>query len=276
MADIAVIIITHNSQDVLSYCVKALELQSVPHEIIIVDSGSADISYLDTYRIRPGIRVILVENIGFSRANNVGYQAVCQTAEFVLFLNPDAFLTKDTLQAALDILKEDKTIACVGARLLGFDNESGQPTGLLDSTGVFRTWYGRWFDRSQGKKDTGQYAAREDAPALCGAFLFCRQVLLAQLAQRSEDGASVFDPDFFLYKEDIELSLRIKKLGWRIMYHPALKVYHCRGWQKDRENISYQQRLIAAKSEVLLYKKHPSVYILWALLKYGLVRWLKM
>ncbi|MCI5122334.1 MAG: hypothetical protein D3908_14330, partial [Candidatus Electrothrix sp. AUS4] len=99
---------------------------------------------------------------------------------------------------------------------------------------------------------------------------------LAQLAQNSKNGSSVFDPDFFLYKEDIELSLRIRNLGRRIVYHPAIKVYHCRGWQKDRQNISYQQRLIAAKSEVLLYRKHPSVYILWALLKYGLVRWLKI
>ncbi|MCI5124778.1 MAG: hypothetical protein D3925_09945, partial [Candidatus Electrothrix sp. AR5] len=131
-------------------------------------------------------------------------------------------------------------------------------------------------DRSQGEKDRGQYPNPEDVPALCGAFLFCRQSMLAQLSLDRSSSAAVFDPDFFLYKEDIELCLRINKLGWRIVYHPGIQVYHCRGWQKERQQIPYQQRLTAAKSELLLYKKHPSLYILWAWFKYLLVRWLKI
>ncbi|MCI5158110.1 MAG: glycosyltransferase family 2 protein [Candidatus Electrothrix sp. AUS1_2] len=276
MTSVAIIIVTHNSQDVLPRCVQALQQQRIRTEIIIVDSGSEDVAYLETYREFSGIETILKENIGFSRANNAGWQAVSQTVEFVLFLNPDAFVTENALQKALEVLKKNEKIGCVGARLLGFDKNGGVSTNLLDSTGVFRKWYGCWYDRNQGEKDTGQYSTPEDVPALCGAFLFCRQALLVQLAQNSEDSASVFDPDFFLYKEDIELCLRIRKLGWRIVYDPEITVYHCRGWQKNRRNIPCRQRLIAAKSEVLLYRKHPSLYILWALLKYGLVRLLKI
>ncbi|CAK8711614.1 N-acetylglucosaminyl-diphospho-decaprenol L-rhamnosyltransferase [Candidatus Electrothrix laxa] len=277
MPEIAVIIVTHNSQDVLPRCLDALNRQTIQADILLVDSGSKDVSYLDTYEKKPSIRIILEENIGFSRANNKGYQAVSQTAEFILFLNPDAFLTESTLEKALFFLKENEKIGCLGGRLLGFDKNRGLPTNILDSTGVFRKWYGCWYDRSQGEKETGQSPIPEDVPALCGAFLFCRQSLLAQLALgKSKDGAAVFDPDFFLYKEDIELCLRIRKAGWRIVYHPGIKVYHCRGWQKERQQIPYQQRLTAAKSELLLYKKHPSLYIVWALSKYLLVRLLKI
>lgn len=276
MVEIAVIIVTHNSQDVLPRCLDALSQQTIPADIVLVDSGSKDVSYLDTYRKKPGIRVILGENIGFSRANNRGYRAVFQTADFILFLNPDAFLTANTLEKSISFLQENEKIGCVGARLLGFDKNSGLPTNLLDSTGVFRKWYGCWYDRSQGEKDRGQYLIPEDVPALCGAFLFCRQAMLAQLSLDRSSGTAVFDPDFFLYKEDIELCLRIRKAGWRIVYSPKIQVYHCRGWQKNRQQISYQQRLTAAKSELLLYKKHPSLYIVWALSKYLLVRWLKI
>ncbi len=276
MVEIAVIIVTHNSQDVLPRCLDALNKQTIQADIVLVDSGSKDVSYLDIYREKSGIKVILEENIGFSQANNRGYQVVSQTAQFILFLNPDAFLTENTLEKSLSFLQENNKIGCVGAQLLGCDKNSGLPTSFLDSTGVFRKWYGCWYDRSQGEKDRGQYPMLEDVPALCGAFLFCRQSMLDQLALDQSNGTAIFDPDFFLYKEDIELCLRIRKAGWRIVYHPGIKVYHCRGWQKERQQIPYQQRLTAAKSELLLYKKHPSLYIVWALFKYLLVRWLKI
>ncbi|MCI5146265.1 MAG: hypothetical protein D3923_12225 [Candidatus Electrothrix sp. AR3] len=116
----------------------------------------------------------------------------------------------------------------------------------------------------------------EDVPAVCGAFLFCRKTMLEQLALIQHNDSVVFDPDFFLYKEDIELCLRVRKSGWRITYLPEVVVYHCRGWQKKRQQIPHQLRLTAATSELLLYKKHPSPYIFWALAKYLLVRWLKV
>ncbi|MCI5180165.1 MAG: glycosyltransferase family 2 protein [Candidatus Electrothrix sp. AW3_4] len=276
MNTVAVIIVTHNSQDVLPRCVDALSQQAVPTDIILVDAGSKDTAYLNAYLNKANIQVLLNDNIGFSRANNQGYQAVSQAVKYILFLNPDAFLTKNALRNTLHCIENNKRIGCVGGRLLGFDHHNNRPTGRIDSTGVLRKWYGRWYDRSQGEKDTGQHLMQEDVPALCGAFLFCRQALLAELAQGMSNKNNVFDPDFFLYKEDIELCLRIRKLGWRLVYDPSIQVYHCRGWQKERQQVPYQQRLTAARSELILYTKHPSLYILWAVFKYLLVRWGKI
>lgn len=172
MAELAVIIVTHNSQDVLPRCLAALRQQTMQADIVLVDSGSKDASYLNAYKDWVGISVLFLENIGFSRANNIGYQRVYQTAKFILFLNPDAFLSENTLEYALAVLKKNNKVGCIGGRLLGYDQSNDQPTGLLDSTGVFRKWYGCWYDRSQGEKDAGQYLIQEDVPALCGAFLF--------------------------------------------------------------------------------------------------------
>lgn len=270
----AVIIVTHNSQAVLPRCLASLAWQTVPPDAVaLVDSGSADTAYLQPYADQPGFTVLLEKNIGFSRGNNRGWQAVGQEADCVLFLNPDAFPAPDSVERASNVLSANQDVGGVGGRLLGFDAASGQPTGLLDSTGVFRRWFGRWYDRDQGQPDSGQRRQREEVPALCGAFLFCRNAALKQAALR---GGAVFDPDFFLYKEDIELCIRLRSNGWRLCYLPDITVHHCRGWQDNRRQMPYPLRLTSARSELLLYRKHPSPYLLWALAKYLLVCGLRL
>jgi N-acetylglucosaminyl-diphospho-decaprenol L-rhamnosyltransferase len=271
---LSVIIVTHNSDAVLGRCIAALERQTVPPAVtVIVDSGSEDTAYLRPYQEQTGCTVLLEKNIGFSKANNLGWQVVSQDADYILFLNPDAFPAPNSLELALAFLAENEKVGCVSGRLLGFNAQQNQPTGRLDSTGVFRTWFGRWHDRDQGQPDCGQHNLRERVPAICGAFLCCRKTALEAAAL---PGKAIFDPDFFLYKEDIELCLRLRKKGWQLMYLPEIRVHHCRGWQRDRQRIPYQLRLTAARSELLLYKKHPSPYILWALAKYLLVRGLRL
>lgn len=95
----------------------------------------------------------------------------------------------------------------------------------------------------------------------------CRLEALARFAD-----TGVFDERFFLYKEDIELSLRLRKNGWKLLYQPRVRAFHCRGWQRQRSDVPYTARLLAAKSEILLYLRHPSPYMLWAIGKYLLVR----
>ena len=273
MKRVAIIIITHNSQSVLSRCLASLETQTLqPKCIVIVDSGSADTGYLQQYYDVARIKVLFEKNIGFSQANNCGYKAMDQSVDFVLFLNPDAFPEPESIELAISYLVQNGDVGCVSGRLLGFDSKRQRATGAIDSTGIFRKWYGCWYDRGQGESDIGRYGEQEDIPAACAAFLFCRKTMLDQVALLEH---VIFDPVFFLYKEDIELCLRIRKSHWRIVYLPDILVFHCRGWQ-SRQQIPYQLRLTAAGSELLLYRKHPSPYVLWALAKYSLVRWLRV
>lgn len=274
MSGISVIIVTHNSAKVIGRCLDALARQQYPPgEIVLVDSGSDDPSYLEQYSGHERIRLLfLQENVGFARANNIGYGQCAGDSEYVLYLNPDAFLQKTTLKLSRQCLIENQNCGVVGGRLLGWDLEAGKASGLLDSTGIFRKWYGRWVDRGQGERDHGQFLRQESVPALCGAFLFCRRSALERI--RLAEGV-FFDPDFFLYKEDIELSIRMRKYGYGLLYNPDIRVFHCRGWQARKE-MEFKQRLLAAKSELLLYRKHPSPYICWALFKYLLVRCLRL
>lgn len=271
---IAVIIVTYNSQQVLNRCLAGLQRQTQPcHDIIIVDAGSTSSGYLEAWDEHPGVQVVRSGPVGFSRANNIGYSHCLSDIDFVVFLNPDAFLDNKVFATALACMAGETDVGCLTGRLLGYDADADRPSGLIDSTGVFRAWYGRWYDRGQGLPFRGQYAAEEDVPAACGAFLFGRKTALDAVAL---PGGNVFDPDFFLYKEDIELSLRLRTSGYRIRYHPGCTVYHCRGWHRDRKRMAYALRRMAAANEVRLYRKHPSAYMLWAISKYLLVRYLRI
>jgi GT2 family glycosyltransferase len=272
MAKIAVIIVTHNSQAVLPSCMASVTKYGGECFVCLVDSGSDDPSYLKDYEQSSRISIIYLGDKGFGQANNAGYQLCADKADYFVFLNPDALITEQTFTAALKALQGNLSAGCVGARLLGYDFKIGKPLTTLDSTGIFRRWYGRWFDRGQGEPDTGQYNSTEVIPAACAAFLFCRKKMIEQVSLKS---GVFFDPDFFLYKEDIELGLRIRKSCWDTLYVPEVLVYHGRGWQL-RKKITKQTRLTAAANEILLYTKHPSPYIVWALFKYFLVRFLNI
>jgi len=274
MSSTAVIIVTHDSEEVLEPCLRALKNQVLPPaRVYLVDSGSRDPAYLD--RIDKAENVVMLppqDNIGFARANNAGCRHLEQEMEYVLFLNPDVLLAADALFLAVQSMRQHERVGVLTGRLLGYDFRAAQATGLLDSTGIYRKWYGRWVDRGQGEVDRGQYALPENIPAACGALLFCRKNALDQVALA---GGAVFDPDFFLYKEDIELCLRLRDKGWLIRYEPGIRAWHGRGW-RQRGEMGLALRRAAAESEIILYRKHPSPYLCWALLKYLAVRLLKV
>ena len=263
---VAAIVVTHNSASCLTQCLQALVGQNEKFaEIVVVDSGSDDTSYLHTLNEQYPFQLIKKPNIGFACANNQGVSALCKSVDHILFLNPDVFLPPSFVHCALKISNENPQAGIVSGKLMGFSLQNNKATGRIDSTGVQRRIYGRWVDRGQGEADHGQYDLPEEMSALCGALLFCRKTALDSLK------GPVFDPDFFLYKEDIELCLRMRKRGWKLLYHPEIQAYHCRGWQGERKSMSSFLRKTAARSEILLYRKHPSPYMVWAMFKYFLV-----
>jgi GT2 family glycosyltransferase len=267
---VSAIVVTHNSAGMLKRCLKALQKQTFPlSELVVVDCDSTNRDYLAELRQASDTILVETENIGFARANNLALTHLAIKPDFLLFLNPDTFLPPDFIEKAVALADNHPEVGLFSGKLLGYDLEKDSPNGKLDSTGVFRKWYGRWYDRGQGEEDLGHYDSVEYIPALCGALLFCPFAIVDAL------GSIFFDPEFFLYKEDIDLSLRLRKKGWKLLYSPDLTAYHCRGWHKRRRVVSHDVRLLAARSEILLYKKNPSPYAFWAILKYCLVKFLR-
>lgn len=247
---VAVVIVTYNSGSVLGMCLDRLGRQTRRADlVVIVDNNSSDPAYLAAVPQSPPFKLVRnATNEGFCGGNNSGY-ALARGCKYVLFLNPDAFLAQDFLEAAVQWMEraEHASVGCLTGTLLGFDVQRGEPTGRIDSTGIFQKRHGRWYDRGKGEMfDAASTTAVEDVPAICGAVMFCRTCALEETALR---GREVFDERFFMYKEDIELSLRLRSRGWRLTYVPGLRCHHGRGWQ-SRAHSSHRARYLSARNEL--------------------------
>lgn len=246
---ISAVIVTHNSEKFIGRAITSLRQSTVPfQQIIIVDSASKDTKVLKTL---PITLIEEKENIGFCKGNNLGFKRVEEAVDYVLFLNPDAFIEADFIEKALSCFEKNPSLGVVSCPLYGFDFEKGAPSGLLDSLGIYSTWYGRWYDLGQGKKRGPVENASPEA--LCGALLFCRKEALKKAILPSGD---LFDNRFFMYKDDIDLSLRIKKAGYSLLLLNDAKAYHGRGWNKQRSHQPRSLRLLSARNELKVSLRH--------------------
>lgn len=250
-APAAIVVVTYNSERVLPLCMESIARQTLPpKQLIISDTGSRDSSYLEKYRSLRGVKVIDAgKEAGFCRGNNAALPHVDASCRYLLLLNPDAFLYADFLERATAFMEGEESCGMATGTLYGYDIEKGEPNGRYDGRGVFRTRYGRWYDRDQQRIAGSENFQVEAIPAACGALLFIRREAL-------KGEGFLFDPSFFMYKEDIDLSLRLRKKGWDILYNPELKAYHCRGWGRRRRDVERRYRLASAKNELTIHWRY--------------------
>ncbi len=215
---ISVIIVTYNSEKYINDCINALKKQYYKNfEIILIDNGSID-NTLDIIKNYSFIRLIKNKtNLGFSKANNQGIKIA--KGEYILLLNPDAFLTKNSLQLMLRSIISDRKIAFIAPKLLKLDKKT------LDSTGIMATSERRFFDRGRGEIDHLQFNIEISIFAGCGAALFLRKKALDDIKIYQE----YLDENFFTYYEDVDLCWRLRLMGWNGLYSPESVVYHVRG-----------------------------------------------
>lgn len=268
MKSITVIIVTHNSN---KYVNKVVTLLPNNIDIIVVDSGSDKTEYLLDYKRRA--KIIYCNNIGFSAANNIGYEYI-EDSKYVLFLNPDAFIENSSLHKMIQFMDDNHDVAILTTPLRGYSFEKNTETGLYDSVGIFRKWYGRWFDKYQGVSISGVILPSQpyQITAACGALMLCRVNCLNEVLLNNRE---VFSERFFMYKEDIDLSLRLRKQGYKIVLHPGVVAYHGRGWSKKRGEMPLKSRIMSTRNEILIDKTTKSPYIIITLLKYIYVRYIE-
>jgi N-acetylglucosaminyl-diphospho-decaprenol L-rhamnosyltransferase len=252
--NITALLVSYNSQAVLSRAVSALQAGTQPPDsVVVVDNASSDPTYLDELvEAHPAVDVVrLSTNAGYCVGNNLGIERIARHND-VLLLNPDAFVSRTFLEQAGALLDRDPSIGAVGPKLLGADQADGEPTGRIDSGGIFQTRWGRFYDRGQGAPDRGQCGEVDlDVTALCAAAVLIRREALDDVTRSSP----LFDPRFVMYKEDLDLSFRLRRVGWRTVYDGSLEVLHCRGWNPDRHAMPAWTRRRSLVNEWRLWRR---------------------
>ena len=218
----------------------------LPIEIIVVDNASADGSVEMVQREFPDIHLIVNEsNLGFARANNRGIAA--SRGRYVLLLNSDTLASAGALDTLVAFMDAHPEAGVVGPRLLrpvGMAQPyafGGDPTlGYLARRGLNRRLRRRYLH------DWNTDAIQE-VDWVSGACLMARRAAIEQ--------AGPLDESLFMYFEDNEWCLRIRKAGWKVYYDPQAAIVHL-GGQSLAKNPTARQ----AYSESLrhFYRKHYS------------------
>ncbi|MCS7181880.1 MAG: glycosyltransferase family 2 protein [Thermoanaerobaculum sp.] len=217
----AAVVINHNGGNDLGRCLAALQTQTVPVEVVLVDCHSTDASRAWVEAPPAGVRVVALQtNRGYTGGANAGLEAVGQEVEVVGFFNPDCFPRRDFFATCLQVFAQRPEVGGIAPRLLREDEAT------LDSCGqVLSPWVLMVRDRGFGEPAAGRYLEGERVLAACGAGMVFRRAALAQV----QVGGEVFPADFFAFWEDLDLGWRVSASGWVVCYEPQAVAIHRRG-----------------------------------------------
>ena len=223
--ELSVVIVSYRCGALLDECLTSLEANraDVDMEVEVVDNASGDDTVEVSRRHAWVTTTALDENVGFARANNVAMDRARGRA--VLVLNPDTVVPPGALRACLDELWRDPSVGLLTPRLIDREGRidrrchRGFPT--LWSSFCYFTTLDRVFRGPRSRRYTmGHLPETEaaDVEAVSGAFM-----LMPRDAMVVVGG---FDEQFFMYAEDIDLSLRFIEHGYRVRYWPGVDVVH--------------------------------------------------
>ncbi len=274
--DASIVIVSFNTREILRECLQSvlLEAEGLNAEIIVVDNNSRDGSDEMVEREFPQVRLIRADtNLGFGSANNLALEQA--HGRYFVLLNSDAFLRPGALAIAIRHMDENPDCGLAGGRQTG-RNGSLQPSTrsfptILDEvivlTGLAARYpksrfFGR-FDRTWA--DPNEPTEVDWVP---GAFCIIRPAALAT--------TGLFNPIFFLYCEEVDLCLRIKRAGYKIWYWPDIFIVHIGGESsrqvtdlKVSSNAGAQVILWRMRSTLLYYRMYHG----W---KVHVVKWIEL
>lgn len=241
--EVSVCIANWNCRDLLRDCLASLlhRSQGVRLEVIVVDNASTDGAADMVAREFPQARLIRnTANRGFAAANN---QAACQAnGNYLLFLNNDTVVPENTLGHLAEFLEVNPDVAMVGPRLVGRDQKPQTSWRKEPSLAAFlhRTWLCRL--TGLFRADYRKYRRRAGPPVgPCEVELLLGAAIMLPRGRFAELGG--WDEDFAFGGEDMDLSLRARRLG-ALVYDPRVAIKHI-GSVSTRANIAYAQPSIA-------------------------------
>ncbi|MEO7414713.1 MAG: glycosyltransferase family 2 protein [Opitutaceae bacterium] len=267
---LSIIIVAYKSRDEIGAC-----LASIPRvmgngqvEVMVVDNSSGDGTDEIVRGKFPYVCYLAPkENLGFGRANNLGYSRAL--GEHILFLNPDTVVNAPALAHCLARLRSDDRIGLISPKLVLADGSMD----LACRRGIPTLWDG--FCRAAGLAAafprTGFFAGYNlthlaadgtyEVGAINGAFMLAPRAALAAVAP---DG-KVFDDAFFMYGDDLDLCIRMARAGWKIVFDGSVCITHLKGVSVAKDFEGMSSAIFDANREVYLKHFNPanSVLVRW-------------
>ena len=247
MPELSVILVSFNDWVHLEKCLQSLKTlpSEIDLEIITVDNNSTDGSPDLVKKKFPEVKLLCnSENLGFSKANNLGIRV--SAGEFILFLNSDTIVSTQALAVLLDEMKRNPTVGAVGPALLPDQKKHQVSFGRrvdffseFIQKGFFNLYYAKKIKSDKKVRTVGWLSA---------ACLLVRRTSLEE--------AGGFDENYFLYFEDIDVCYKMREKGWSLLFCPQSKIVHIGGTSTSA--VKNSSRYHYRKSQLYFYRKHNS------------------
>ncbi|MFZ5942352.1 MAG: glycosyltransferase [Bacteroidota bacterium] len=255
--DLSVVIVNYNVKYFLEQCIHSVAraMEGISGEVFVVDNNSVDGSCALIREKFPWVTLIENrENYGFSKANNQAMRLA--RGRYVLLLNPDTVVEEDTFRKCLAFMDGHPEAGALGVRMIDGkghflpESKRSLPTPEVSFYKIFGL--SRLFPGSRkfGKYHLTYLSRDEINPVdvLSGAFMWIRKETL--------DRAGLLDEDYFMYGEDIDLSYRILKAGYKNYYFPETTIIHYKGESTKKGSINYV--LVFYNAMIIFARKHFS------------------
>jgi len=252
---LSIVIVNYNVKHFLLQCLQSVQkaIAGIEAEVFVVDNASADNSVEMLKEKFPWVNLIAnTENTGFSCANNQAIKLA--KGEFVLLLNPDTLVEEDTFAKCLEFMNQTPDAGALGVKMINGNGEflpESKRALPIPSVAFYKIFgLSKLFPRS---KKFGSYHLTyldnnkiQSVEVLSGAFMFIRKKVL--------DEIELLDETFFMYGEDIDLSYRIIKAGYKNYYLPDTRIIHYKGESTKKGSINYV--VVFYKAMQIFAKKH--------------------
>jgi len=249
---VAVVVVSYNTRELLLKCVSSVFESTTGRsiELVIVDNASEDGSYDAVRNAYPEATTIRNNtNLGFGAACNQGIRAT--RSDFILLLNSDARLTPQAYQSLCDCLEQNRRCGAAGCRLV-------DPAGVeVINTRNFLTGLNQAFELAGITFASGRLG-RTRLPNPNGDLVDCSvdwiEGACLMLRRSALDESGLFDEQFFMYSEDEDLCLRLRKRGWLVCFcGGGTAVHHGAGSSRQRKNEMLRHFY---QSQMLFLTKH--------------------
>ncbi|MBI4268213.1 glycosyltransferase family 2 protein [Candidatus Uhrbacteria bacterium] len=226
---LSISLVTFNGAKLIRACLESVCRQTLRDvEVIIVDNASTDDTVAIVREICPNAIIISnKKNLGFAAAHN---QAIAKaTGEYILVLNQDASLEPEYCEKLVDFMKKNPSVGSATGTIVRCESLTERPKNpIIDSQGMFLK--NRYFVRLLGEGEAYKEGEREpkEVFGIPATVALYRKSALDDVALPLDGRHEVFDEDFFMYKEDVDLAYRLQWRGWKSYLVPDAHCWHIR------------------------------------------------
>ncbi len=262
--DVSIIIVNYNTCDVTKNCINSIfeYTKDVNFEVILVDNNSQDESKSQFSEDKRINYIYLTSNLGFGKANNVGYEQA--KGKYLFLLNSDTLLRSNAVKEFYDYMETcPNNIACIGTILVDVEGHTMTSFGRFPNFWTGITWFtilGPILHKLKLIKENHYQNDYKYVDYVSGADIFLKKSIAIEFG--------LFDPDFFMYFEETEMQYRFTQKGYKNLIYDKPNIIHLEGYSMNKVYKKTLNKLILPLKGYFIYLKKTRGIFIYCLFRF--------